>query len=128
MYYICFDSFDLKWLRCCQTQCKWSIVNNNKRKAKKTHFDEEEAKFMEENQCCVCFAEYEEDDEWVQYTCKCWLHEYSLLMLLKIQMGYQVCVLIVCLDLRLKTSWTNDIFTLTAFKIIVQHYIIIMAS
>ena len=54
---------------------KQSLVSNNARRAKRTNIDGTEASSNNENQCCVCFAEYEEGDKWVQCTCKRWLHE-----------------------------------------------------
>lgn len=54
---------------------KRSSVSNNRSRAKITNVNGIEADSSNENQCCVCFAEYEEEDEWVQCTCKRWLHE-----------------------------------------------------
>jgi len=53
---------------------KRSLASNN-RKIKKVHFAETEVDYDNETQCCVCFDDYVEGDEWVQCTCGRWLHE-----------------------------------------------------
>jgi len=55
------------------TSCLGKCSNN--RKVKKVHFGETEVDYDTETQCCVCFDDYVEGDEWVQCTCGHWLHE-----------------------------------------------------
>ena len=38
------------------------------------HMAEKEASIQTDSQCCVCFEEYEEEEEWIQCTCTRWLH------------------------------------------------------
>lgn len=54
---------------------KRSLITNSTRRAKRRNVDGMEPNSDNENQCCVCFGDYEEGDEWVQCTCKRWLHE-----------------------------------------------------
>jgi len=59
------------------TSClgKRSVANNNKKVFKKVHFNKTKVDYDTETQCCVCFKDYVEGDEWVQCTCGRWLHE-----------------------------------------------------
>ena len=54
---------------------KWNTYVTRLSNAKRMHMAEKEASMQTDNQCCVCFEEYEEEEEWIQCTCCTrWLH------------------------------------------------------